>query len=305
MKPNNDQDEAEGFPIADSIESAILMHRDAHFGGNFDVMLNYYLKGGKGVFQEFEISKIQSLAQLEKQSQQNLAAMLLSGAEAERVAEARDAYKKLRDIYESKGKGSENARLIADLILSEEEYPEKEIEAIIHHKSKIVPLLIDLLRSEQFSDPLFPGYGFAPSLAALCLGKIGDKRAIISLFEEIGAGDYFDEDIALSALKAVGEPAKAFLLKVLHGRPLNEDNERAAIALIQFKNDPEVSDACLKMLQDPAVLKDLALSTYLILSCEGLSSEKERKEFLALAANPKLPKDLKRDMEAVMQAWQR
>lgn len=304
MKPIEfDDEETTGFPVADSKDHAILMHRDAHFGGNFDFMLKYYASGGKGMSPAFDIEQIQALAEVEKKAQANLASLMLSGPEAERVALAREAYKKLRKVYETHVKISENARLIADLILSEEEHPQAEIDAIANKKEAIVPLLIDLLRSEDFSDPLFPGYGFAPSLAAECLGKIGDKRAIISLFESIGAFDYFDEEIALSALKKIGEPAKAFLLKVLQGKPINEDNERAAIALIPFKDDEEVAKTCLKMLQDPDFKKDLALSTYLVLACEGLKSQADKDLFKTLSNDKSLPKELLQDMATISKLW--
>jgi len=296
--------EQDGLPVSDEQDTAILQHRDVHFGGNFGVMLEYYMKGGKGVNPEFELSQIQALALMEKESGQNMAAMMLSGAEAERVAEAKGAYKKLRDIYNSKDRNAKYPQLIADIILTEDEEPAKEIEAIVQEKSAIVPLLIELLRADNFYDPLFPGYGKTPALAAKCLGLIGDKRAIISIFESIGTGDFFDEDTALVALKSIGEPAKQFLLKVVHGKPINEDNERAAIALIKFKEDPEVSQACFQMLQDKNVLKDLPLSTYLILACEGLSEGKMREEFKALITNPDFPKILKLDIKAVTDSWE-
>lgn len=297
--------EQEGFPVSDEQNIAILQHRDVHFGGNFGVMLEYYMKGGKGVNPEFDIEQIQALALIEKETGQNMAAMLLSGAEAERIAEAKEAYKKLREIFNSKDKNAKYPQLIADLILTEEEEPTKEIEAIVNEKNAIVPLLINLLRADTFYDPLFPGYGKAPALAAKCLGLIGtgDKRVIISIFESIGTGDYFDEDVALDALKSIGEPAKQFLLKVVHGKPINEDNERAAIALIKFKEDPEVSQACFTMLQDKNVLKDLPLSTYLILACEGLPPGKWREEFAQMANKPDFPKQLKLDMKAIQDSW--
>lgn len=295
--------EEDGLPVSNEQDVAILQHRDVHFGGNFGIMLEYYMDGGKGINPEFELSQIQALALMEKETGQNMAAMLLSGAEAEKVAEAKDAYKKLRAIYESKDKNAKYPQLIADLILTEDEDPQAEIEAIVKEKSAIVPLLIDLLRADTFYDPLFPGYGKAPALAAKCLGLIGDKRAIISIFESIGTGDFFDEDVALDALKSIGEPAKQFLLKVIHGKPINEDNERAAIALIKFKDDPEVAQACFQMLHDKDVLKDLPLSTYLILACEGLPAGKPREEFAEMAQNPDFPKPLKLDMKAIQDSW--
>lgn len=301
--PDYEDSDMEGIPVENAQDKEILMHRDVHFGGKFDIMLDYYINEGKGVNPEFDLERIHALAKLEKDAKVDLAPTLLSGAEAEKIAEAKNAYKKLRSLYEKPKATSKNMLLIADLILSEEIEPEQEIEAIVQEKDKIVPALIELLRSEEYYDPLFPGYGLAPSLAARCLGLIGDKRAIVYLFEAMKQGDFFDEDADLAALKAIGEPAKEFLLKVVHGRPINEDNERAAVALIAFKDDEKVSKACLDMLKDPQVLKDVPLATYLILACEGLKHPEERKAFQQLAEERTMPKILAQDILAVANSW--
>jgi len=304
MKPNDFDDlEAEGLPLSNVQDVAILMHREVHFGGKFDVMLDYYVNEGKGVNPEFDLERIHALAKLEKEMKTDLAPTLLSGADAEKIAEAKTAYKKLRALYEKARPETKYMTLVADLILSEEIEPVQEIEAIVKEKGAIVPALIELLKSEEFYDPLYPGYGMAPSLAAKCLGLIGDKRAIIYLFEAIGQGDFFDEDIALTALQAIGAPAKEFLLKVVHGRPLNEDNEKAAIALIAFKDDEEVSKVCLEMLKDEQVRRDVPLSTYLILACEGLKNPSDREDFQHLAKDAKTPKILAQDIHAVAKLW--
>lgn len=292
--------------LSDALDNAILMHRDAHFGGNFELMLNYYKNEGKGVHPDFRLGRIVELADMEKQMGQNLAAILLSGPEAEKVAKSKEAYKILRDLFEEEDdERKKHARLLADLILSEEEEPLKEMAAIIAEKEAIVRPLIDLLQAEDFYDPLFPGYGEAPILAAKCLGEIGDKRAIISLFESLGTSDFFNEDIALKALQTIGEPAKQFLLKVLQSRPLTADNEKAAIALLQFKESSDVSSACFKMLQDPQVLKDLPLCTYLIMGCEHLESLELKESFLKMLEDPKLPKPLKLDMQTIAKEWKK
>lgn len=301
MDPS-DQEDDHKLPVSNAIDNQILMHRDVHFGGDFNIMLDYYNKGGIGVNPEFEMERIQELADIEARTQKNLAGIMLTGAEAETVFRAKEAYKTLRDLYDTKGQQSKNPLLIADLILSEEEDPQKEIEAIVAQRGLIVPALIDLVRSHEFYDPLFPGYGNAPALAIRCLGKIGDRRSMMSLFETIGEADFFSEDIVLQALKQMGEPAKSFLVKVLHGRPLNIDNERAAIALVNFKDDPEVAQTCFKMLQEPDVKKDIALSTYLILCCEGLTSTEDRKKFSSLADDPSF-KHLRLDIKAVSNSW--
>ncbi|MBA3239213.1 MAG: hypothetical protein H0T62_12815 [Parachlamydiaceae bacterium] len=285
--------------IANAEEHLILMHRDAHFGGSFETMIQYYEEEGKGVVSEFDLNLIRQLCEIEKRTGNNLAIQILSGADAEKVSEVRKAYKSLKSLYEEENPKNIGPRLIADLILSEEELPEQEIAAIVKQKALLVPLLIDLVRSEKFYDPLFPGYGQAPSLAAHCLGLIGDKRAMFSLFEAIGETNFFSEDTLLDSLKHIGEPAKNFLLKVVQSDPINYDNERAAIALVRFKEDPEVSSTCLKMLLKPHVWKDSVLTLHLILVCEGLQDLREQQQFSALADNPAFPKSLVQDIKVI------
>jgi hypothetical protein len=302
-KTEFDNDGMEGLPIADIQDNQILMHRDVHFGGKFDVMVDYYVNEGKGVHPDFDLERIVTLAKIEKEMKTDLAPMMLSGVDAEKIAEAKTAYKKLREVY-SRKPDIKNARLIADLILTENLDPQEEIEAIVQEKATIVPSLITLLKSEEYYDPLFPGYGMAPSLAAKCLGLIGDKRAIISLFEAMREGDFFDEDEALNALRTIGTPAKEFLLKVVQGKPYNEDNEKAAVALIAFKNDEEVSKVCLELLKDPLVLKDIPLATYLILACEGLKEPADRKAFEDIGKDAAASKTFSLDIKAVASNWE-
>lgn len=298
-----EEEEFESSPLSYAIDNAILMHRDAHFGGKFDTMLDYYRNGGRGVSNDFTIERIEELSNTETKTGKNLAPFMLSGAEAEKVARSRLLYQQLRDLYEVKKPKSPIPTLIADLILAEEDEIDDAVKAAAEQKSAIVPALIDLLRNEEFYDPLFPGYGQAPLLAAQCLGKIGDKRAIISLFESIGSGDFFNEDMILNALHSIGKPAKEFLVKVLHGKPLNIDNEHAAVALVNFKDDPEVASTALKMLHEIDLPTHTSLATYLALICEGLTSQEERNAFLALAKKPHIPKSLQQDMIAVSHAW--
>ncbi len=293
----------EQFPLVDAIDHEILMHRDAHFGGQFPIMLDYYRKEGKGIQAEFDVARIERLALLEEQVKENLAALFLAAPEAQKVADAREAYQKLRAIYEVKKPKTPFPRLIADLILSEQEEAEAEIEAIVAEKDKIVPALIDLLRSEEFYDPLFPGYGLAPFLAVKALGRIGDKRAIISLFEALGQGDFFADDQIVKALQAIGKPAREFLVHVVKGRPLNEDNEKAAIALLAFKDEEEVADLAFQLLQQPDIQKDPCLPTYLVLICAGLKDPAKRQAFKQMAKDAHLPSLLCEDMKGIIHDW--
>lgn len=301
MKFDSESDE---FPLGDAIDATILMHRDAHFGGQFDVMIDYYQNEGKGVNPAIDLGRIETLAAMENAVGENLAAQILVGADAEKVAESKEAYKVLRDLYDIKNPKSKLPLLIADLILSEEEEPQKEIDAIVSQKSAIVPALMDLIRSDQFYDPLFPGYGLAPALAAKCLGLIGDKRAIIALFESIGNGDFFDDEIAFDALKAIGQPAKEFLLKVINGKPINEDNHRAALALVHFKEDPEVAEAAWNIFNKLDLKRDDPIfASYLVYICEGLKESKHAEEFKALAQNQEISKSLRLDIQTIVDSW--
>lgn len=293
----------EHFPLVDAVDHEILMHREAHFGGQFPIMLDYYRQEGKGIQLEFDIGRIERLALLEEQLKQNLAALFLTAHEIQKVADSREAYQRLRAIYEVKKPKTHYPRLIADLILSEEEEAEAEIAAIAAEKDKIVPALIDLLRSEELYDPLFPGYGQAPFLAVQCLGRIGDKRAIISLFEALGQGDFFADDQIVKALKAIGKPARDFLLHVLNGRPLNEDNEKAVIALLAFKDEEEVANHCFDLLQKADIQQDPCLPTYLVLACEGLKDPVRRQALKVMAHDPQLSPLLREDIKGVMHDW--
>lgn len=296
-----DEFEEEGDPLVDALDAEILMHRDAHFGGQFTFMIDYYRKGGKGINPEFELPYIEEMARIEQQSGQNLAGVLLSGSDAELVGRAREAYRKLRDA--AQGKKRSHAQLLANLILSEDEEMVEEIDALVEEGPAIVPALLQLVQSEEYYEPLFPGYGMAPILAMHCLGRLKDERAIPVLFEEIGRGDFFNEDTICHALQEIGEPAKAFLLKILHSRPLNEDNERAALALGYFSQDPSVGLACLEQLQNEQVLKREPLATYLVLACSGLRTKVDRDRLLTLAQQKELSASLKRDIQTIAHEW--
>jgi hypothetical protein len=266
-------------------------------------MLNYYKMEGKGVSPNFSLTDIEKLASYEEELGQNLAPLVLTGADAEKVASAKEAYKNLRDLYNDKTAKSKAPLLIADLILAEEEEPHREIEAIIHHGSSITPFLIDLLRSQEFYDPLFPGYGHAPDLAAFCLGKLGDKKAIIALFETLDMGDFEHEESTLRAIRALGEPARDFLLNVVKGRPITFDNERAALGLIAFIDDPKVQECVLDELMDPKVRASSPLNSYLALVCERLHSKDAKEKFQSLLNDPKLDKVFKQDILSVIREW--
>lgn len=296
--------EEEDYALTDELDHEILMHRDAHFGGDFKVMLDYYLTSGIGVNPDFEIERIKYLAEVEQQLGKNLAPLLLTGPEAERVAKAREAYRLFKDLYEREDEKNDlDTLLIADLILSEEEEPEEAISAILFKGSRLVPLLIEIVNSDETYDPLFPGYGYAPYLAILCLGKIGDAQAIVPIFETLSRETIFGEEVVLEALASIGESAKKFLLQLISARPLTRDNVNAAFALSVFLQDETVASAAFAQLKDPAVREKPLLSIYLLCCCENLKDSKLRKEFMELAQDPETPQDLGREMVKIANDW--
>lgn len=299
----NDNELPEGFPLIDASDVDILLQREAHFGGKFDEMLAYYEREGKGSQPFISIERIRELADIEKKAEQNIAPLILSGPEAEQIKESRDSYKALRDLYDKESTESKIPLLIADLILSEEEEADAEVEALVKQGKTAVPLLLDLLKSEFFYNSLAPGYGQAPFLAAKVLGKIGDDHAIYSIFESIGEGDEANERMLLQALKAIGKPAEEFLLKVVRSKPYNEDNEKAALALIEFSEKADVAEECFKILLDLNVSSQPVLATYLILACQGLKHPSSRERLLKLSLDPNFPKMLQRDIQALSKEW--
>lgn len=302
-REDNPFQEFEEHTLSDAEDSQILMHRDTHFSGNFPLMIEYYLRDSKGTQKEFTAERLIYLHDVEKHTGENLAPTLLSGADMETVAHARETYKRLRELYESEVETKSNSHLIADMILSEEEMPQKEIDAIVERGSKIVPSLLRLVTTEYFLNPLYPGYGFAPMHAAICLGMIGDPRAIQPLFESLGHLDFFAEEHVIDALKLLGKPSLDFLIDVLASTPVTQDNEKAAMALMAFKEDPRVAETALELLEKEIAGSDETLSTYLVLLCESLSDSSDQARFRALVEEQKIPAFAKEDANLIMKNW--
>lgn len=295
--------EEEEYQATEAADHEILMHRDSHFGGDFETMIDYYRKEGVGVHPDIDLERIVYLYQVEKELGQNLAPLLLTGPEAERVARAREAYKQIKEIYALKNEKNPIPRLLADLILSEEEEPEAEMEKIVAQGEKSVPYLIEILKSEEAHDPLSPGYGYAPFLAIQCLGKIRDERAIIPLFEALGKESLFDEETILEALRDIGEGAKKFLLKVLESRPLTEDNINAAFALSGFGDDPEIAQRSFEQLKDPKARQSYIFVSYLLSNCYELKETRYKKDFIAFSDDPQLDSAIRSEMKKIIQEW--
>ena len=290
------------IPLLDEIDLEILMHRDAHFGGNFGIMIEYYENEGVGAMPDFELDRIEELQSIQEELGEDLSTKLLSMPAFEEIAKSKAIYSQLEEVY--KHKNATIPILISDLILTEEEEPMEEITAIIKEGEKMVEPLIQLIDSSDFYNPLYPGYGRTPAFAAVCLDKIGDPKAIPHLFQALGGENLDLEEIFISSLVAFGTPAKTFLLKRLIGKPLNKDNLNAAVALAFFPTDEKIAKAAFKLLHDEDNLNNESFAPYLICLCEGLTTPEDQELFKELIKKPSFPKMLKLDGQTILHSWQ-
>lgn len=290
--------------LIDTIDMEILMHRDAHFGGSFDVMLEYYMQQGVGKMPDFEIDQITSLQTMEKEQNKNLSEHYLPDAAKDQVNAAKKMYQDLRAVYSDK-KAAVESLLLSDLILSEDEVPEKEIKAIVKKGKQIVPTLIYLLSSHVFYEPLNPGYGRSPIFAAKCLAEIQDKRAIPPLFEALGQDNFFTDEEIIKALASFGDQSKSFLITRLKSEPFSNDNEYAAIALSGFTEDEAIARASLEVLEKEETLQKPLFASYLVFACSNLTKASEQQRFIALTKTEGLLKTILEEMMIVIKPWKK
>ncbi len=287
------------IPLLDAIDMEILMHRDAHFGGSFGIMLEYYEKEGVGTQPDFEEKRIAELAHVETDLGENLSDVILPEAAHLTVEKSKQLYQDLREVYEV-DPPKPHAILISNLILSEEIVPEEEMQALIDEGQTVVPLLIDLMNSESFYDPIYPGYGRSPIFAAKVLGELKDETAIPFLFQALGQENFFTDEAIIKAIRAIGNKSKQFLIKALQHKPYSKNNEHAAICLLEFSDDPEIASLCLCLLKDEEVRKRESLAAYLAFGCAALEKDTEHQEFKQIMSSLDEKSDLYREMRSIL-----
>lgn len=290
-------------PLLDTIDIEILMHRDVHFGGNFGIMLDYYKKNGIGSMPDFDETRIYELKLAEEQQEGDLSEAMLPDLAKTQVEKAKEMYRELRSVYEE-DKG-EIATLLSDLILAEDDDPKEEIEAIVHKSDSIVMPLCELLGTDLLFDPLYPGYGRAPILAAKCLEKIQDTRAIDPLFQALGQDNFFTDEAIIHALVSFGGQAKAFLIQRLTDLPYSKDNERAAIALAAFQLDEEIANAFMQVLRSEDLAKHVPLGIYAACGLTELENESLREEFMLLGERDTLHAQVKDEIKLISSIWRK
>jgi len=288
----------EDHPLLNTIDLEILMHKDAHFGGDFDVMLEYYENDGVGVQEEFDIDRIAELKAFDKEG--HLSSEVLPEMAKNEVIYSKDLYLKFKQCYDEEGQ--ELSQKVADLILSEDFHPEKEIEELAKFERNAIKPLTEILLQDRFYNSLNPGYGRAPVNAALCLKSLKDKKVIPFLFSALGKSFMVDEAI-LEALTSFGSDAEEFLSSRLQGQPYTNDNYLAAMALASFPISDETAKMALFQLSQEDTLKHESYTSYLICICEGLENEDDRRAFSELAKSKEIKPHLKREMELIESFW--
>jgi HEAT repeat protein len=288
------------IPILDAVDLDILMHKDAHFGGSFDIMIDYYKRDGVGVMPDFDLKRIKELKKIEASFQGSLSESLLPMPAQQAVERSKKLYSELREVYEQEAESLPKA--ICDLILTEEEYPENEISTLFRYGKAAVHPLIQLLSASDYYDPLFPGYGRAPIFAAMTLEKLQDSAAIPHLFAALGQENFFTDDAIIRALISFGKEAKTFLLKRLTKEPFSKDNVHAITALTTLEDDEEVAKISLGLLSNHPNHQNENFLRYLVFACSGLRHELDRLKFAELKSkHPDLR--IKKEMEVIMKNW--
>ena len=284
------------LPLLNTTDIDILAHKEAHFGGNFPTMIEYYKADGVGVMPDFSLQRIEELYAFEKTEKINLADEAIPPGEKERIARARTLYTDLREVYGT-AKPDAVPTLISDLILTEDEEATREIAALVRKGKESVEALLLLIQSDNFYDPLYPGYGRAPVFAAKVLQKIGDERAIQPLFEAMGQENFFTDDAMIGALASFGDRARKFLLQTLKHKPFNKDNGHAAIVLSSMEDHPDTGAACLELLQEEKVP---FFAHYLVFGCAGLEDATKRDTFKAFLNSNKFSDEIKNEIKVVI-----
>lgn len=295
---NTESAKDEGFYLVDSEDRDIIMHRDVHFGGKFDFMLEAYYGETKAAVLDTSVKRIEALKAYEEKLGSDIAPLILQGVDAEKVAFAKKMYKELSALFETKEK--ELPQAIGSLILSESEEPEQEIQEVVNYKEQAIQPLIDILTSDLFKDPLFPGYGLAPIHAADALGKLQAVEAIYPLIHLLSEPSLGYEEAAVRNLHAIGNSAKEVLMKCTAQTPPSTTNERAAYALLVFKEDPKVAIFFFETLKK--FLKYPSLGVYLVLGCEELPKQFFQ-EFRTLSTNSAVAKEIRDEMALIVNYW--
>jgi len=287
----------ERLSVFDEEDKEILMHKEAHFAGSFPLMIECYKKNGKGAVLDTSLTRLQTLFAKEKELNTSLAPFFLSGADAEMVAASKKLYTQLALLFEQDAPPLSKA--IASLILAEKKEEKEALKEVLEYQEKAIDLLIDVLKTPQLLNPLFPGYGKTPLLAGDALGILQAEKAIPHLFALSLEEDPAFEECARKNLKKIGTKAKDFLKKILEKTPISKAHESALFCLSSFSS-PSLSSFFFSLLQEKYT--ELPFALYLALGCE-LLPQKQQEELKIFAKKPDLPDSLEKELQFLIKTW--
>lgn len=221
------------IPLLDETDGIIIAHKEAHFGGSFYAMIEYYSQGGIGASEECPLHRIEELYLIEKNSDENLTAILLPQHKIQEIENAKTLYYKLKTVNEE----ATNilAKEIGELILTEDAYPESTIQKIVAFGPDAIQPLFTLLDAEEMYSELSPGYGLAPLNAIRALSHIRSTAILQKAFLLIGRHG-FEYDEALTSCCASQPEAEDFGLQRLSKTP-SKDGEHASIILSKLQSE--------------------------------------------------------------------
>ncbi len=252
--------EETNLPLFDETDKLILMHRDVHFSSSFSAMKEYYLnEEARGIVPDIEVERIAFLERVQSGLGKDIASILISGREAEKIAAAKKMYQELSNVANT----SSLEGKLASALLSERGVEELAEELVSEVKQR-PEMLIPLACSEFFCDPLFPSYGTGAQLALRLIGKLRYEKAIEPLFYQLGRfTEYSLESDILEALFQIGEPVKNLAMKKISSLPITEDNERSALILLKFLPDEEIAALFKRSLELPQIEEHPSFREYL------------------------------------------
>lgn len=283
-------------PLMSEEDRWILMYRDVHFSGNFELMLEYFQNGGIGCHPEIDEDDIMRLANFEGRQGCNLSDVCLSEIEQERVEEAQKEYQRLRDLFENPKKEELPARWLVRLIFAEEAHPLKEIAAVVHFYKELKPVLREILLSGKYEDTLSPGYGKAPLRVLRVLFHVKDVECIPLLFSLMQRNDFSFDSAVVRTLVSMGEPARAFLEKVMASKICTLDNENAAIALCSFPSAYSTERLAVETLDKIDWHHHFDFANYLINLCIETQDPSLRSRLQAWCRDVHKPQELRQEI---------
>ena len=292
-------EEFSSFPLIEEEDRSILLQRECHFGGLFPFMISYYQEGkGRGCDPNLSLNRICELDEIEKERGENLAELLLTPADREQVEKSRESYRQLRALCE-KGEADSMEKEFAELLLSERDFPQEEIAAILEKKEQAIVHLLALLKDPFFRDRSAPGYGDGPRFASYCLGELQVEESIPLLFELFLEETELDdpERYYFHPLRKMKAFSRAFLLAQMKREPISRTNERAAFLLEELGEDALIAQDALFLLQKVLSCKREPFLLSLIYLCGGLKEEHLQREFALLSDHVRLSPFLQKEIQ--------